>query len=402
MLASGYLLTEAQSFLPGPGILAGALLALIFFQLLKTHSFRQRTHGLDYHNSTFSGMTGSDFTLPLWGNIVTFIVAAALIAVAGARLARYSDRLADRTGLGEALTGTLLLGLTTALPGLTASVVAAARGYPVLAIGNAIGGIAFQTTILAVADISYRKANLEHAAASLVNLMQTVMLILLVTLVLTAFSVPDVPGARVHPMTVVLILAAGLAFWLVYRVREVPMWLPQKTRETVEDVPELEALNQHLGFLCIAFLLTALVTLAGGVLVAWTAGEIVRQSNIPEVVVGGLFMAAATSLPELVTCVASVRRGALTLAVSDIVGGNFFDVLFVAAADFAYVSGSIYHAPGVGRRELFISALTILLNVLLLAGLIDRQRYGPANIGFESVLMLVAYIAGFLTLAVAM
>ena len=347
-------------------------------------------------------MTESDFTLPLWGNVLTFLAAAALIVVAGVRLARYSDRLADRTGLGEALTGTLLLGLTTALPGLTASVVAAAQGYPVLALGNAIGGIAFQTSILAVADISYSKANLEHAAASLVNLMQTVMLILLLTLLVTAFSVPDVTDAHVHPMTIVLILAAGLAFWLVHRVRAAPMWVPEKTRETVEDVPDADARHQRLGVLCTAFLVAALATLAGGVMVARTAGEIVRQSDIPEVVVGGLFMAVATSLPELVTCVAAVRRGALTLAVSDVVGGNFFDVLFVAAADFAYVNGSIYHAPGVGRREVFVSALTILLNVLLLAGLIDRQRYGPANIGFESVLMLLVYIAGFLTLAMAM
>lgn len=347
-------------------------------------------------------MTESEFALPLWGNVLAFIAATTLIVVAGTRLAKYADRLADRTGLGEALTGTLLLGLTTALPGLTASVVAAAHGFPVLALGNAIGGIAFQTSILAVADLSYRKANLEHAAASLINLMQTVMLILLLSLVLMAFTVPDVPGVHVHPMTVVLILAAALAFWLVHRVREVPMWLPQKTRETVEDVPAPDTRSQRLGLLYIAFLLTAMVTLAGGVLVAWTAEEIVQQSNISEAVVGGLFMAAATSLPELITCVASVRRGALTLAVSDIVGGNFFDVLFVAAADFAYVSGSIYHAPAVGRKELFISALTIILNVLLLAGLIDRQRYGPANIGFESVLMLVVYIAGFLTLAMAM
>ncbi|NIQ53654.1 MAG: sodium:calcium antiporter, partial [Gemmatimonadetes bacterium] len=39
---------------------------------------------------------------------------------------------------------------------------------------------------------------------------------------------------------------------------------------------------------------------------------------------------------------AAVRQGALTLAVSDIVGGNFFDVLFVAAADLAFLQGSIY------------------------------------------------------------
>ena len=60
--------------------------------------------------------------------------------------------------------------------------------------------------------------------------------------------------------------------------------------------------------------------------------------------VGGLFTSVVTSLPELVTVLAAVRVGALTLAVGDIVGGNTFDVLFLAAADLAYTEGSLYAA----------------------------------------------------------
>lgn len=125
------------------------------------------------------------------------------------------------------------------------------------------------------------------------------------------------------------------------------------------------------------------------------------KGGLAESVVGGLFMAIATSLPELVTSVAAVRRGAVTLAVSDIVGGNFFDVCFVAAADLAYLQGSLYHAEGTGDREQFLTALTILLNVVLLLGLLFRQRQGPGNIGLESVAMLLIYIGGFLVLSLA-
>lgn len=339
---------------------------------------------------------------PLWAAVLIFGGSAVAITIAGTRLAGYADRFADRTGLGEAITGTLLLGLTTALPGLTASVVAAIEGRPVLALGNAIGGIAFQTTVLAVADIAHREANLEHAAASLQNVMQAVMLVLLLTLVLLALASPDVTFAHVHPMTPAILLAAALAFWLVYRVHESPMWQPEETKETVEDVPATESKQERLPMLVLGLLVSGGITLASGALVAHAAGEIVRQTAIPEAIVGGLFMATATSLPELVTCVAAVRRGALTLAVGDIVGGNFFDVLFVAAADIAYVHGSIFHARGVGMREIFITALTILLNVVLLSGLINRQKHGPANIGFESMLMLIMYVLGFITLALAM
>jgi cation:H+ antiporter len=90
------------------------------------------------------------------------------------------------------------------------------------------------------------------------------------------------------------------------------------------------------------------------------------------------------------------------LAVSDIVGGNFFDVLFVFAADLVYLQGSLYHAEGVSRREELLTALAILLNATLLLGLLYRQRSGPANIGFESVLMLLMCVGGFLTVSLWM
>lgn len=49
--------------------------------------------------------------------IALFAIAAITIAVAGTRLARVADRLADRTGLGEAVAGAVLLGASTSTSG---------------------------------------------------------------------------------------------------------------------------------------------------------------------------------------------------------------------------------------------------------------------------------------------
>ncbi len=343
-----------------------------------------------------------DLQISLEGNIALFLISGLVIGVAGMKAAGLADQLADRTGLGEALTGTLLLGLLTALPGLVASVVAAAKGLPALAISNAIGGIAIQTTALAVADITYSRANLEHAAASVANMMQATILILLMVLVLLGLSGPDVTVAHVHPVTPILVLAAGFGFWLILGTRAFPMWRPTHTDETVIDRPAHVNRFKSLPKLLAGLFVTAVLTGVSGALVVEAAENILQEVGLSEVIVGGLLVAVATSLPELVTSVAAVRRGALTLAVSDIVGGNFFDVLFVAAADVAYLQGSIYHAPDVSYREIFLVGLTILLNVTLLAGLIYRQKTGPGNIGFESLLMLIFYVAGFLVLSLAM
>lgn len=341
-------------------------------------------------------MFGQD--VPLWGIALAFIGAAGVIGVGGAKMSAYADRIADRTGLGEAVTGMVFLGLLTALPGLAASVAAALQGHAALAISNAMGGIAVQTVALAVADVAYRRANLEHAAASAANMMQTAMLVLLLTVVVTSLGGPAATIGHVHPGTIILFVAAGIAFYAVHRTGRYPMWEPRKTRETVEDEPDPRHERQSLRWMIVGLLVCGALTMAAGVVVAQAAAGLVAATPLPATIVGGLFMAVATSLPELVTCVAAVRRGALTLAVSDIVGGNFFDVLFVAAADLVFLSGSLYHGSGVGPPEFFLTSLTILLNIVLLAGLIYRQERGPGKIGVESVAMLVIYLAGILVL----
>jgi cation:H+ antiporter len=335
-------------------------------------------------------------------NASALTAAACIIAWAGTRLAGLADRLADRTGLGEAITGAVFLGMSTSLAGITASVTAALEGNASLAISNAMGGIAVQTVFLGFADLSYRKANLEHAAASIANMMQAALLVGLLGLVLIGLSGPEMTVLHVNPAAVLLPAALIAGFWLVYRSRNQPMWQPRATEKTVADVADQENLHAPLGRLLATFCITAAVVAAAGALVAHTSGNIARQTGMSETLAGALLCAVATSLPELITTVASVKRGAFTLAVSDIVGGNCFDVLFIFAADAAYIHGSLYHAAGVGGREIFLTALTLSLNVVLLLGLMYRQKTGPANVGFENVLILVLYIGGYALMTFAM
>ena len=92
-------------------------------------------------------------------------------------LTRRAEEIAKITGLGDLLTGAILIGAVTSLSGSIMSVSATWNGDASLAVSNAVGGIAVQTTFLAIADMTYRRANLEHAAASEPNLLQGVVLV---------------------------------------------------------------------------------------------------------------------------------------------------------------------------------------------------------------------------------
>lgn len=329
--------------------------------------------------------------------IAAFAVAATLIGLGGARMAALADRLADRTGMGEAVMGAVFLGISTSLPGITASVTAAIDGHPELSVSNAMGGIAVQTVFLAIADVFHRRANLEHAAASATNLLYAALLIVLLSIVVLAINGPaGLAVGHVHVATPLLVLIYLIGMRAARRSASAPMWHPRKTAFTVEDRPDAESHRHGLGALWIGFAAAAGLVMASGAVVARAAGLIADRTGISESIMGGLFTAVSTSLPELVTTVAAVRRGALTLAVSDIVGGNAFDVLFVCVADLFWLEGPIYQAAG--ARPAFLGALAMLLNAVLLLGLLQREKRGLMNIGFESAMILVLYAAGMTAL----
>jgi cation:H+ antiporter len=336
---------------------------------------------------------GVDLSVPV--SIVLLVAAGTTLLAVGLPFARTVDALADRTGIGEAMAGALLVGATTSLPGIITTGYAAASGEPSLAVANAVGGIAVQTTFLAVADLTYRRANLEHAAASLPNILQTTVLIALVGLVMAASWSPDETLGGIHPATFLLVAGYGYGLVLVRRARDVPMWRPRNTGDTVEDDPDeadddgsvsTRALWLRFAGMGVLIALSGFAVASGGI-------SLVRETSLSGSLVGGLFTSVITSLPELVTAVAAVRIGALTLAVGDIVGGNTFDVLFVAVADVLYRPGSVYHA--IEQRTSFLLALTVVLTAVLAAGLVHRSRKG---IGFEGVGILVIYALGIVSL----
>lgn len=327
-----------------------------------------------------------------------FVAAAAVIAVVGTRLSGLADRLADRTGMGEALMGALFLGAATSLPGLVATLEGAWQGHARFAMSNAIGGIAVQTAFIGVADLAYRKANLEHAAASVPNILNATLILTLLAGLLLAAEMPEIVVWGVHPMTPVLAGMYVFGVRLIKRNQDQPQWFPRRTLETREDVAaEPGSDHASTASLWIQFGTCAAIIGGAGWVTARAGLSMAATTGISESVVGALLTGVATSLPELITSIAAVRRGALTLAVGGIFGGNAFDVMFATAGDVAYRKGSIYHA--VGTDERYLLALTAVMTGVLLAGLVHREKHGAAGIGFEGAAALVLYVGGMLILA---
>lgn len=337
---------------------------------------------------------------PLALSIGVFVDAALVIAVAGVKLTARAERIAQISGLGELLTGAVLIGLVSSLSGLVTSLTAAQAGHASLAVSNSLGGIAAQTMFLAIADMLYREANLEHAAASEANLLQCTLLVVLLALPMLAMAQPDISVLGIHPISFLLIAGYLFGLHLTSRARKQPMWRSRITPQTRKERADKETASYQGSIsLWLSFSVLAALVAGAGWLLARSAISISMQAELGESVVGGILTAITTSLPELVVAIAAVRRGALALAVGDILGGNAFDVLFLSASDIAYRGGTIYAA--ISPIEIYWVALAILLAGVLLLGLLRREKHGVGNIGFESFLVLVLYLLGVVMVVTA-
>ncbi|MDA8369518.1 MAG: sodium:calcium antiporter [Nocardiopsaceae bacterium] len=334
---------------------------------------------------------------PVWLGAVVLGIATAVLVIGGGPFTRLVDRIADRTKMGETLAGIVLVGAVTSLPGLITSVIGAAQGDAAFAMNNALGGIALQTTFIALADVFYRSANLEHAAASLPNLLAPIGLSTMLAVVLVSGMGPQIAVAGVHPASALLVFVYWYWLRLSHQVAADPMWRVKPTLLTRADTPNPAAQRpgESLRSMWLKFAGLAVLISATGYVVAEAGLSLTAQTGLSSGFVGAVITGFVTSTPELVTVLYAVRIRALHLALGDIIGGNGFDVLFLAASDIAYRNGAIYGA--MNREVVLVLGLGLILNLLVAAGLIRRQQSG---IGFEGIAIFAAYLVGvvFLTM----
>lgn len=329
--------------------------------------------------------------------VIIFLLMALIIALSGTKLSQISDRLADRTGIGEAVFGGVFLGAVTSIAGTVLSIVSAHNGHTDLAISNAVGGIAAQTFFLCIADIIYKKSNLEHAAASKTNIMFGVLLIALLATVLIPENLPEYTWFGAHPVSFLIIVLYMLGLKYIKMAQKNPMWFPKKTQETKADVADEEIINDKETYkLWINFIILIIIMAVAGYSIEKYGIKLAAEFGFTHYLLGTYFTAISTSLPELIISLAAVKRGALTMAVSTIVGGNTFDILFLSFSDFAYQQGSLLHVFTNDHKYLVL--LTIIMNTTLVLGLIRREKSGFGNIGVETWIIGGLYIFGLLAL----
>ncbi len=342
----------------------------------------------------------SHLSLPLL--LVVFASAAAAVWVAGIYLSGTTDALDDRWHLGEALGGLILLAITTNLPEIAITVTAARHHDIEVAIGDILGGIALQTVVLVALDVSVPgKRPLTWQAASLVLVLEGVLVTAVLTVVMMGTQFP--PSLVFFRFTPEDIALAGLwlaGLWLLKKAGADLPWQNKGDAPGGEETGDMKARKkkaaeknrgQSTAKIAAMFGLASLVTLAAGVALEQSSDGIARHLHMTGVLFGATILAAATSLPELSTGIASVKSGDYNLAISDIFGGNaFLPVLFLPAT---LLSGQAV-LPQAQKTDIYLAGLGVLLTAVYVYGLVFRPGCLILRMGADSLVVLVLYALG--------
>lgn len=303
--------------------------------------------------------------------LVEFAVSALVIIVAGTFLSRYADEIAERTGLGRLLIGSVLLAGATSLPELSVDISAVRNGMADLAVGDLMGSSLFNLLILAVLDLStHSKGIMLSRKAARHALSGNVSAALILIVAMCLLTQPVLGTGEFVGISYGLWL---VLFGYLFGVRMISCdQTASRAENDASETPHTAPggwLSSAIGF-CVA----AAAIVVSGPFLADAAGQLADATGLGKSFMGTTLVAFSTSLPELVASLAALRMGAHDLAIGNVFGSNAFNMLLLIPLDIVHEGPLLSEVSNVHAVTCVASVIATLVVVLGQLYQVERRR----------------------------
>ncbi len=234
--------------------------------------------------------------------------------------------LARRTGLPRIVIGATIVSLGTTMPEAVVSVMAAWMGNPGLALGNGVGSIIADTGLIFGLTCMLTVVPVNRFILNRTGWVQVGAATLLVIISLSALALrPEGPILQRWVGFLFLALLGGYMY-ITY------LWARQGSEAALVDEAADDSELLSLGKCWLMLLGGLILVVLGARILVPSAAEIAHRMGVPEDVIAATMVALGTSLPELMTAIAAVRKGHPEIMVGNIVGADVLNCLFVIGA----------------------------------------------------------------------
>ncbi len=326
-----------------------------------------------------------------------FLVCGAAIVLAGMKLSRLGDIIGEKLRIGSTWVGLVLLAAVTSMPEMITSCTAGAIEAPDMAVGNLFGSNLFNLAILGILGLTmprlakWNDKNREHILSCGLNQ-------LMMSVALVAIIIYKVAGDRISSQELSLArIPVGLCSIIILAVYFLSMYLlfvHEKSRSVADrkapSYKEEKLLNVSIRFaLCAAIIVGAgwRMVLLGDSLAEMPIDLFGMRLTLGQSVIGTLFLAVATSLPELTVCFAAIRMGAVDMAIGNVFGSNIFNIATIFLADTFFTEGPIL--AHVSSIHIITGLLVVLISGVFILGTTYRRLF----IGFRQIPLSITIVA---------
>jgi cation:H+ antiporter len=312
----------------------------------------------------------------MWIASAAILAGLVLMMWSADRLVEAAAATAHHHGLPPLLIGMVIMGFGASAPEMAVAMMAAVQGNPALALGTAWGAnIGNIGLIMGLTACLY-----PVVVQSMV--LRKELCVLLAATALAGVLLLDGDLSRLDGLTLLGAFGLLMVWTLTQAGRRTSDVLADETHHELvaRAIPRHQALC-WLGSGLLVLLISARLLVWGAVSAAQTLG-------VGELVIGLTMVALGTALPDLMACIAAVRKGEHDMALGHVLGSNLVNALAVVG-----VTGVIAPTPTdpalLWRDWPMMVGLTTLLLVMAIGW---RGRVG--RIGrIDGGLLVLAYVA---------
>ena len=257
----------------------------------------------------FGSLTGAPLLIVA---AIIFIVGLLLTIKGGDWFVDSASWFAEATGIPKFVVGATVVSFATTLPELLVSVRAAMNGSAQLAIGNAVGSVTANTTLIMGVSLVAMAGLVNRKSFSLKG----------------GLFLAAIVGLTVLSIKLSLPVWSAFVLWTIFIVFMVSNVIEGKKGAQQEE-PTVTFDKKEVPSKILFFVIgTASIILGAEGLVS--AGKTIATGiGISETIIGFTVIALGTSLPELVTTLTAIRKKESSLSVGNIIGANIIDTTLI-------------------------------------------------------------------------
>lgn len=317
-----------------------------------------------------------------------FVVCLILIGWGGFKLSIYGDVIAEKTGMGGTWIGLILMASVTSLPELVTGISSVSiANAPDIAVGDVLGSCVFNLLIIVVLDFLYRKQSV-YTLASQGHVLSAGFGVVLIGF--AGFNVMlsehgKLPAlGHVGMYTPIIIILYAVAMRTVFRYE--CEHISATAEGTAERYPGLTLKRAWLNYAGAAG-----IVVTAALWLPFVGKKIAELMGWHESFVGTLFIAFATSVPEIAVTIGALRIGAIDMAIANVLGSNLFDILILAIDDILYIPGPLLSF--VSPTHAVTAFSSIMMTGVAIVGLLYRPKTRVfKTVGWASLFLFLLYL----------